>query len=72
MESISEGATLPVPFNIIPTPKTIYYLIKKINRLILNKKGTENENVDEDLANKVRNLFLTKKKQYFIVNFLFF
>ncbi|CAF1249920.1 unnamed protein product, partial [Didymodactylos carnosus] len=30
MEYIKEGATLPVPFNIIPTPKSLYYLYQKI------------------------------------------
>ncbi|CAF0823158.1 unnamed protein product [Rotaria sordida] len=30
MEYIQEGGTLPVPFNVIPTPKTFYYLYKRI------------------------------------------
>ncbi|KAG2456620.1 TRPC2 protein, partial [Polypterus senegalus] len=29
-----EGLTLPVPFNIIPTPKAIFYLIRKIFRTL--------------------------------------
>ncbi|CAF3440747.1 unnamed protein product [Rotaria socialis] len=30
MEYIQEGGTLPVPFNIIPTPKSIFYLYQRI------------------------------------------
>ncbi|CAF3484392.1 unnamed protein product [Rotaria sp. Silwood1] len=30
MEYIQEGGTLPVPFNLIPTPKTFYYLYERI------------------------------------------
>ncbi|CAF1250908.1 unnamed protein product, partial [Didymodactylos carnosus] len=30
MEYIKEGASLPVPFNIVPTPKSIYYLYRRI------------------------------------------
>ena len=30
MQYIKEGGSLPVPFNIIPTPKTMFNLIKKI------------------------------------------
>uniref|UniRef100_A0A8C4RV01 Short transient receptor potential channel 2-like n=1 Tax=Erpetoichthys calabaricus TaxID=27687 RepID=A0A8C4RV01_ERPCA len=29
-----EGLTLPVPFNIIPTPKAIFYIIRKIFRIL--------------------------------------
>ncbi|CAH1779725.1 unnamed protein product [Owenia fusiformis] len=34
MEFIKEGSTLPVPFNIIPTPKAIYYFFRSIYRTI--------------------------------------
>ena len=32
MQYIKEGGSLPVPFNIIPTPKTIFNLIKKLKK----------------------------------------
>jgi hypothetical protein len=30
MEFIKEGSVLPIPFNIIPTPASMYDLIKKV------------------------------------------
>lgn len=30
MEYIKDGSTLPIPFNIIPSLKTVYYIIKTI------------------------------------------
>lgn len=29
MEYIKDDSTLPIPFNIIPSPKTIYYILKR-------------------------------------------
>jgi hypothetical protein len=48
MESISEGATLPVPFNIVPTPKSIYYIVRGIKYLILNKNNSDKESSNGD------------------------
>lgn len=41
MEYIREGATLPVPFNIIPTPKSFYYLFLKLVNLFKKKSKKE-------------------------------
>ena len=41
MEYIREGATLPVPFNIIPTPKSFYYLFLKLVNLFKKKKKSK-------------------------------
>ena len=43
MEFINEGSTLPPPLNIVPTPKGVYELVKKIIRRI-KKKPTMNSN----------------------------
>ena len=51
MEYIQEGATLPVPFNIIPTPKSFYYLIKNLIDLVMcrRKKAEETTEKPKDL-----------------------
>jgi hypothetical protein len=38
MEYIRQGGTLPVPFNIIPTPKSFYNLIKRLTYCFSKKK----------------------------------
>lgn len=38
MEYIKEGSTLPVPFNLIPTPKGVYLVSKKVFYYIWNKR----------------------------------
>jgi hypothetical protein len=53
MEFIQGGATLPVPFNIIPTPKSAFYLSKKsINALLgffsRTPKQSESKKKDQD------------------------
>jgi hypothetical protein len=49
MEYIKDGATLPVPFNIIPTPSKVYIAIKKIFNFILRR------NVKRDNDNMIMN-----------------
>ena len=53
MEYIKEGATLPVPFNIIPTPYSIYNLGKKFFNFII-KRGTDKKDPEEIEANNIR------------------
>lgn len=45
MEFIKGGATLPVPFNVIPTPKSFYYLVLKIFKFMRSccKKSEKKE-----------------------------
>lgn len=38
MEYIKDGGTLPVPINIIPTPKSFVYMFKKIKGIFSKKK----------------------------------
>ncbi|CAF0978236.1 unnamed protein product [Adineta steineri] len=45
MEYIKEGGTLPVPFNIIPTPKSVYYLYL---RIFHHKKKSSSNPSDQD------------------------
>ncbi|XP_022084872.1 LOW QUALITY PROTEIN: short transient receptor potential channel 4-like [Acanthaster planci] len=58
MSYFDEGETLPVPFNIIPSPKSFYYIARKIYRLTCKKKvkpNTENRNVTKlNLAQRRR------------------
>ncbi|CAF1556535.1 unnamed protein product [Rotaria magnacalcarata] len=46
MEYIKEGGTLPVPFNIIPTPKSFYYLFRRIFSCVkkLKRPSTDRSN----------------------------
>ncbi len=39
MEYIKEGSTLPVPFNLIPTPKAFVIINNKIKEFIKKKKN---------------------------------
>uniref|UniRef100_A0AAY4EY05 Transient receptor ion channel domain-containing protein n=1 Tax=Denticeps clupeoides TaxID=299321 RepID=A0AAY4EY05_9TELE len=43
MSYFEEGGTLPTPFNIIPSPKSIWYLIQWIKRNIFKKKEKRTE-----------------------------
>ena len=69
MQYIKEGATLSVPFNIVPTPKAFINLIKTIANLFKKKEpkkkkedlppaparpgGKRNPNMDASLNNSV-------------------
>lgn len=69
MQYIKEGATLPVPFNIVPTPKAFMNLIKTIANLFKKKEpkkkiedlppaparpgGKRNPNLDSSMNNSV-------------------
>lgn len=43
MEYIKEGSTLPIPFNIIPTPKSIILMVKRFKDFITKEKEKTNE-----------------------------
>jgi hypothetical protein len=48
MEFIKSGATLPVPLNVIPTPKSFFNLLRKIHFFVWNrclKKGANQKEV---------------------------
>ncbi|KAG7484450.1 hypothetical protein MATL_G00049450 [Megalops atlanticus] len=70
MSYFEEGGTLPPPFNIIPSPKSIWYLIKWIKRHIckktiakrpetfgtLGKRAAENLRINHQYQEVLRNL----------------
>lgn len=41
MEYIRENSTLPVPFNLIPTPNDFIFLFNKIKKLICKRSNDE-------------------------------
>ncbi|XP_033631694.1 short transient receptor potential channel 4-like [Asterias rubens] len=52
MSYFDEGETLPVPFNIIPSPKSIYYIFRAMYRFIYKKrKRGHQENIAVIKAN---------------------
>jgi hypothetical protein len=55
MEYIKSGATLPPPFNIIPTPKALKNLFTKLYRLIVRKKRRHQSKVKFEKAKKSKN-----------------
>jgi hypothetical protein len=77
MEYIREGATLPVPFNIIPSPKAIIRIFYSIinckkrnakepkNESDRNKKISQNLNVPDD------NAMVNRSKMKIPTGFLF-
>ncbi|RNA03569.1 Short transient receptor potential channel 6 [Brachionus plicatilis] len=58
MEYIKDGGTLPVPINIIPTPKSIFYMFKKLTVICLRKKENtkhERSNLSDQFQLDIRN-----------------
>lgn len=43
MEYIRENSTLPVPFNLIPTPNDFIFLFRKIKQMICKRSNDELE-----------------------------
>ncbi|XP_066507445.1 short transient receptor potential channel 4a [Hoplias malabaricus] len=69
MSYFEEGGTLPPPFNIIPSPKSVWYLIKWIKRNIfrittrktetfgaISKRAAENVRINHQYQEVLRNL----------------
>ncbi len=54
MEYIREGSSLPVPFNIIPTPHSLFRLGKLVFEMILKRKMRK-ESPEEIEANNIPN-----------------
>ena len=52
MEYIKQGSTLPVPFNIIPTPKSIANIIRAtcqfVSYLVCSRKYCDGNDTDDD------------------------
>ena len=58
MEYIKDGGTLPVPFNIIPTPKAFYISFKKIIDVFKKKKKQQSQpkiRIEENNLQPIRN-----------------
>jgi hypothetical protein len=65
MEYINEGSTLPPPLNIIPAPKGVYKLVKKIIHRIKKKPTINDTNSNKNAhlnGNHNKNLFRVKNK----------
>lgn len=60
MNYIDEGGTLPVPFNMIPTPKSCRYILRWI-RAVCRGNGDAMADDDDDLVDTE-----SAKKQTFI------
>jgi transient receptor potential cation channel subfamily C protein 6 len=51
MEFIKDGSTLPIPFNIIPTPDSIYNTVKSAMKLVRRDiSNTNNSNSEQKSA----------------------
>ncbi len=55
MEYINDGFTLPVPLNLIPTPVSIYYMIKEClkrdEKTSISKSNGDINNIEEPSVN---------------------
>ncbi|KAF3693206.1 Short transient receptor potential channel 4 [Channa argus] len=56
MSYFEEGGTLPSPFNIIPSPKSVYYLIGWIKTYLFRRPTTKRLETFETLGEVLRNL----------------
>lgn len=50
MSYFEEGGTLPSPFNIIPSPKSVFYLIGWIKSHLFKKQSVQRLNTFESLG----------------------
>ena len=41
MSYFEEGGTLPSPFNIVPSPKSVWYLIRWVNKQVCKRTGSK-------------------------------
>ena len=74
MEYIKEGFTLPVPFNLIPRPISIYVSLKNMLKICRDSEKSIINNSNDDLATiyevKSQNLNNNSKTEPVKVNFL--
>lgn len=61
-----EGRTLPAPFNLVPSPKSFYYLILKIKMCLIKLCKSKAKNCENDLEMGMLN---SKKRVCFIFTF---
>lgn len=59
MNYMDDGSTLPVPFNMIPSPKSVLYLWKSFSGLFKSKK-----NGTDKYERKIRKTFIKVKCEY--------
>lgn len=50
MSYFEEGGTLPPPFNIIPSPKSVYYLVVWIKKHLLKRQSVKRLETFETLG----------------------
>lgn len=61
-----EGRTLPAPFNLVPSPKSFYYLILRIKMCLIKLCKSKAKNCENDLEMGMLN---SKKRVCFISTF---
>lgn len=61
-----EGRTLPAPFNLVPSPKSFYYLILRIKMCLIKLCKSKAKNCENDLEMGMLN---SKKRVCFIFTF---
>lgn len=59
MSYFEEGGTLPSPFNIIPSPKSVYYLFRWVKRHVLKIWGVKRLETFENLGVRIIICLLT-------------
>lgn len=59
MSYFEEGGTLPSPFNIIPSPKSVYYLFRWVKRHVLKRWGVKRLETFENLGVRIIICLLT-------------
>ncbi|XP_074536272.1 short transient receptor potential channel 4-like isoform X2 [Halichoeres trimaculatus] len=68
MSYFEEGGTLPSPFNIIPSPKSVFYLIKWIRKHLCKRLSTEKLETFETLGRAAVNVRLNHEYQEVLRN----
>ena len=53
MEFINEKGTLPVPFNLIPTPKMICFSLNWVKNTLTSKCETKLNSIEEEMSTVV-------------------
>lgn len=61
-----EGRTLPAPFNLVPSPKSFYYLIMRIKMCLIKLCKSKAKNCENDLEMGMLNSKLQVSQSFFI------
>lgn len=64
MSYFEEGGTLPSPFNIIPSPKSAYYLLQWIKKKVFKKQSKKSFDTFETLGVRSCETFSQHSKSF--------